>query len=86
MNLKKWSYSTQEYEDYSVPDNRNICLIVPIDKLNEICDCANCGKKVIIGDTYTSRTIHNKYGFGYCICEDCYSEEFKEEMKYNKNK
>lgn len=80
MILNKWNYKKHIYEPFKVPDDRDVRLSV--DDLKEVIDCANCGKEVITGDTYSSLTIHNGIGSGYCVCEDCYEKEWKERLKY----
>lgn len=83
MILKKWNYQKRKYEDFNIPRDRNVKLLA--DDLNEIINCANCGKEVKFGDTYTSMTIHNSLGFGYCVCEECYEEEWKDRIKYKED-
>ncbi len=75
MILNKWNYKKHEYEPFEVPDDRDVRLCV--DDLKEVINCANCGKNVVAGDTYTSLKIHNSVGFGYCVCEECYEKEWK---------
>ena len=51
--------------------------------------CAQCGKPVIYRESYTSRTIHSDYGFGYAVCPECYLKEWEEEgeiLKKNQEK
>lgn len=68
----KWNFQTHEYDPYELPAG-NVPLLADLD---EHVNCANCGKDLVFGDCYTSRRIHNKYGLGYPVCEDCYSEEW----------
>jgi hypothetical protein len=75
----KWNFQTKEYEDYFVPKNWKVCAY--IDDLNSLINCASCGKSIIAGDTYTSRQIQGVLGFGYMVCEDCYSKEREEESR-----
>lgn len=79
MTLQKWSYKKHVYEPFKVPDDRDVRLSV--DDLKEVINCANCGKGVITGDTYSSLTIHNGIGLGYCVCGECYEKEWKERLK-----
>lgn len=81
--LKKWNYKNHKYEDFNIPRDRNVKLLA--DDLNEIINCANCGKKAKFGDTYSSMTIHNSLGLGYCICEECYEKERKDRIKYKED-
>jgi transcription elongation factor Elf1 len=49
-----------------------------IAELDEIINCADCGKQVTYGDCYTSLTIHTNTGMGYPVCEKCYEKEWEE--------
>ena len=83
--MKKWNFKTLEYEEYTVPANWKVKLFSK-DK-NEKINCAACGKSMVYGDGYTSRTIYSICGIGYVVCEDCYDKERKEELTYeNKSK
>lgn len=73
MILRKWSYEKQDYEDYKVPDDYKCKIITG--NMDEMINCAQCGENVLFGNTYTSREIHSKYGFGYAVCEECYYKE-----------
>lgn len=46
--------------------------------MDEVVNCARCGKKIKYGDCYTSKQIHNDFGFGYAVCPECYEKEWKE--------
>ena len=48
--------------------------------LDKVIACTQCGRKILFGDSYTSRHIHTVYGFGYAVCEKCYDKERKEEQ------
>ena len=78
--MKKWNFKTLEYEEYTVPDNWKVKLFSN-DK-NEKINCAACGKPMIYGDGYTSRTIYSLCDIGYEVCKDCYDKERKEELAY----
>lgn len=67
----KWNYLKHEYDPYSLPDGATT-----IAGLDEVVACADCGKKVIFGDTYTSMEIHNHFGMGYAVCPKCYEKEW----------
>ena len=75
MILQKWDYRSRTYKPFESPA-QNPSLFV--DDLLQLVDCANCGKELEAGDTYTSKTIHTNIGFGYGVCESCYEEEIKE--------
>lgn len=80
MILQKWNYETHEYEPFESPA---INPKMYSEDMDELVDCANCGKELTFGATYTSRTIHNHVGFGYGVCEDCYQKEMEEAKKWN---
>lgn len=75
MILQKWNWDKREYEDCEIPDDWN-CKVYSED-MDEIVNCAHCGKKIRFGDCYTSMEIHNKAGWGYAVCKDCYAEEWE---------
>ncbi len=80
MILQKYNYKKHIYEPFYIPDDRDVRTLTS--ELKDVINCANCGKKVEFGDTYTSLTIHNEIGLGYCVCEECYEKEWKERSKY----
>ena len=51
------------------------------DDLEEIVNCAQCGKELKYGDCYTSLEIHTDMGMGFAVCEDCYEEEWQRRKK-----
>lgn len=79
MSVKKYNFELKKYVEYSLP--KGAILYSNIDNL--YINCANCGKALNHKDSYTSLTIHNNFGFGYCICQDCYKQEIIEKNKYN---
>lgn len=74
MVLRKWNYKKHDYETYIVPDDWKIRLYS--DDLEEVLNCASCGKEVKFGDTYSSKEIHTSVGMGFCICEKCHNKEW----------
>lgn len=40
-------------------------------------NCAQCGREIKFGDSYTSKEIHTFSGFGYSVCEECYDKEWE---------
>ena len=72
----KWNFKTREYEPYELPDGATSSVWCEMD---EVIQCAGCRKKMLYGDGYTSRKIHNLNGIGYIVCEQCYDNEWKEE-------
>ncbi len=75
MKAQKWDFKARKYYDYDLPEGA--CLYS--DDMDKIVACAQCGRKMLFGDGYTSRQIHTKYGFGYAVCEQCYDKEWQEE-------
>ena len=74
----KWNFKTNKYEEYTITGN----TILMCNDMNKSIDCACCGKSITFGDSYTSRQIHNKSGFGYPVCEECYNKELEEARKW----
>lgn len=74
----KYNYKTKEYDSYLPPDN----AVTYMTDMEAIIDCAECGEKVVAGDTYTSFVIHREPGWGYMVCKDCYDHEWKERRKH----
>lgn len=73
--LRKWDYEAHDYRPYYVPAEWKVTVYT--DDLNDVIQCAHCGKELTYGDSYTSFEIHNHAGLGYCVCEDCYKKELK---------
>ena len=80
MILRKWNYQKKNYDKYEVPNNWK-CAIYHND-LDEIVNCAHCGKELRHGDSYTSMEIHTLYGFGYDVCEKCYKKEWERRKRF----
>ncbi len=80
MQLNKWNVRLHKYEPYEIPDEWN-CPMYSSD-MEEIVNCPHCGKKLLFGETYTSKEIHNGIGLGYGVCEKCYQEEWERKRKY----
>lgn len=75
--MKRWNLKTQSYEPYSVPEDW-FCPIYCND-MDEAVNCPNCGKKILFGDGYSSRFIHNDKGLGYSVCLKCHEQEIEKE-------
>ena len=75
MLLRKWNYEKREYEPYEIPDDWN-CKTYSLD-MDEVVNCPHCGEKLLFGHGYTSMEIHTEFGFGYCVCSDCYRKEWE---------
>lgn len=81
-NMYKRNSDKMAYEPYSVPDSWNTPLVS--NNMDEIINCANCGKELKFGDGYTSRIIHTRMGFGYCICKACEVKEIRQAIQNRK--
>ena len=80
MVLNKWNYKTRRYEPYEVPNDRRVAIYKA--ELSAEVDCAECGKTIRFGESYSSRAIHTEFGIGYCVCEKCMREEIKHRFKF----
>lgn len=74
MIVGKWNEEIKDYEPYVIPDDWNVPLYT--ENMDEIVNCAACGREVKFGDCYTSRVIHGKMGFGYGVCSSCHDREW----------
>ena len=81
--LRKWNYESRTYDEYYVPYEWNIKLLT--NDMDEIINCPHCGKEFPYGESYTSKEIHNKVGFGYPVCSDCYEEEWERKRKSDRD-
>lgn len=84
MILQKWNWDKREYEDCEIPDDWS-CKVYSED-MDEIVNCAHCGKKIRFGEGYTSMEIHTKAGWGYVVCKDCYAEEWERRDESHKHR
>lgn len=79
MKLRKWNNTTENYEDYIVPDEWNVPIYS--ENMNEIVNCIQCGEKVKFGDSYTSLEVHTQGGFGYGVCPNCHEKELRRALE-----
>ena len=77
--MQKWNPKTHQYEEYEVPNNWNTPIYS--DNMQELVNCARCGRELTYGKCYTSKQIHNFIGFGYPVCAECYEQEREEECQ-----
>lgn len=75
MTLLKWNYEKEDYDIYVTPEDWE-CKAYCED-MDEIVNCAQCGKQLRFGHTYTSIEIQTSMGFGYGVCEDCHLDEWE---------
>ena len=79
MILRRWNYEKHIYEPYQASENAATYM----EDLDSFVDCAECGKKIRFGCSYTSLRIHTPiFGMGYAVCEECYKKEWEERRKY----
>lgn len=50
-------------------------VVSDTDNMNEIINCACCGRQITFGKSYRSLEIRTKDGVGYAVCEDCHEKE-----------
>lgn len=81
---QKWDFKGRIYRPCRIPDNWFCVLYAP--NMDDVINCASCGKTLAFGDSYTSRCIHNLHGFGYMVCAECNTKEFAaEQAAYKEN-
>ena len=83
MKVEKWNYEKGQYDEYTIPDDWNCKLYTDLD---EVINCAACGKKIAFGESYTSLTIHGVMGFGYPVCAKCHQTELMKEKAYREQR
>lgn len=79
IELRKWSYKDHKYHKHYMPATGKY-LTYGAD-MEEIVNCAQCGKELKLGETYTSLEVHTKGGIGYGVCEECYEKEQKRKLE-----
>ncbi len=79
MTIRKWNFEKREYEDYVVPEGK-VPMFYSTD-MNELGNCASCGRDIKYGDCYTSRQLHTLSGMGYSVCPDCHAKEVRKERE-----
>lgn len=75
---RKWNWKTHKYDEYELPKK----AMMYTDNMDEVCQCASCGKDMVFGDGYTSMEIHTDLGLGYIVCEECYEKEWNRRKDY----
>lgn len=75
---QRWNFRTKKYEVYKLPQYASIHET----DLTMIVACASCGARLLYGQCLTSRRIHTAVGFGYAVCEECYTDERDLELSY----
>lgn len=77
--VNKWIPSEYRYVEIELPAEWNV--IVSSDDMEVMANCAQCGKLMTFGECYTSLELHTNEGWGYAVCEDCYTEEIERREK-----
>lgn len=72
IDIGKWNYETKTYDPYTPPEGN---IVLYSEDMDELINCAQCGKELSFGEGYTSKEIHTSVGFGYPVCTDCYDQE-----------
>lgn len=73
VELYKFYPDIIEESPYSIPPEWN-CKSKS-DNMDEMINCAECGKLIRYGESFSSSLIHDKNGECYCICSDCVFDE-----------
>lgn len=70
MILRRWSEAARRYMPYVVPDEWHVSTYES--EMSTVVNCAQCGREIPFGETYTSMQVQDPVGFGYGVCESCY--------------
>ena len=76
--IQKWNPELHKYEPYDPPPGYITKYENDMDRL---INCASCGKQITFGEGYSSLHIHDYFGFGYSVCENCHESELQEERR-----
>lgn len=71
--IRKYNSKTREVEKHYVPKEWRLALWNT--RMDEVVNCAGCGKEILFGECYTSRYLFNGAGLGYGMCLLCYAKE-----------
>lgn len=71
MQARIWNETKGTYDPYELPEGSSKYE----NDMDVIVSCACCSKKITYGDAYTSHKIHDRIGFGYAVCGDCYFDK-----------
>lgn len=81
---QRWVYGEtydQDHYEFALVLDEATCYS---DDMDAMVACAQCGRPVRYGDTYTSKEIHSDgAAWGYAVCEDCYREEWDRQREAN---
>jgi hypothetical protein len=76
QTLRKWNEEKGEYEPYDVPSWWRVSRHET--DMDTAINCAQCGRMVDYGKSYTSLQVHDEAGFGYMVCGRCHDREVAE--------
>lgn len=71
-----------KYVPYEIPFRYNCVTYSP--DTDEIVNCISCFKTLPYGETYCSHQYHDRNGFGFAECEECYNAYMPEYIKQKK--
>lgn len=76
--VRKYDRSKHAYNPpVELPKEWHTPLIA--DDMNQMINCAGCGKELKFGNSFTSMIICDMSGaFGFPVCEECYQKELAE--------
>lgn len=72
--LNRWNYETHDYDPFISPSE---FLVLVTDNMDLEIGCACCGEKILFGETFTSKEIHNTSGLGFPVCGKCHKQEYE---------
>ena len=75
MKAKRWNYSTNDYDEYDVPDESDV-------DVDQATVCANCGKMIPLRVAYKSKEIKRLNGTSLPVCTDCFDVECTKRQIY----
>ena len=79
-SIPRFSYKKHKYCMVIIPNEWHVSLYE--DDMDNIVNCANCGKELRYGNGFTSQEYHEQqFGFGYIVCEDCHNAELKRRLE-----
>lgn len=73
--LRRWDRQAHKYRPYNVPLHWNVKTYS--DDMEEIVNCAQCGKELPHGESFASLEVHAAMGIGYSVCGECYKQEWQ---------
>ena len=85
IKIQKWDPDRHCYDPHPYPSEWNVGFFST--DLDELINCACCGKELPYGHIYTSRELYDGSGmFGMAVCPKCHEAEWKREKERRKKK